>query len=80
MLGLLRQSVVILVLLTILCGIVYPLAVTGIAQLVFPHQANGSLIVKDVTNVEEIQRDIYRLQEEDDQRRRRGGGETTLGQ
>ena len=42
--------------------------------------ADGSLIVKDVTNVEEIQRDIYRLQEEDDQRRRRGGGETTLGQ
>ena len=42
--------------------------------------ADGSLIVKDVTTVEEIQRDIYRLQEEDDSRRRRGGGETTLGQ
>ena len=33
--------------LTILLGVAYPLAVTGIAQLVFPHQANGSLITKD---------------------------------
>ncbi|MBP8202263.1 MAG: potassium-transporting ATPase subunit KdpC [Nitrospira sp.] len=33
--------------LTILTGVAYPLAVTAIAQLLFPHQANGSLISKD---------------------------------
>jgi len=32
---------------TVLTGIVYPLFVTGIAQLAFPSKANGSLIVKD---------------------------------
>jgi K+-transporting ATPase ATPase C chain len=36
-----------LVLLTVLSGFIYPMVVTGIAQLVFPHQANGSLILKD---------------------------------
>lgn len=35
------------VILTVLLGIVYPLVVTGLAQAVFPHQANGSLIEKD---------------------------------
>lgn len=33
--------------LTILLGIAYPLVITGISQVVFPHQANGSLITKD---------------------------------
>src|ERR1700728_1363108 len=33
--------------LTILLGVAYPLAVTGISQILFPHQANGSLISKN---------------------------------
>jgi potassium-transporting ATPase KdpC subunit len=33
--------------LTILLGVAYPLAVTGISQIVFPHQANGSLITQN---------------------------------
>jgi K+-transporting ATPase ATPase C chain len=43
----LRPAIVSLVLLTALTGIVYPLIVTGIAQVIFPRQANGSLIMKD---------------------------------
>ena len=44
MLRFIRQTVVMLVLLSLITGLVYPLVVTGIAQLVFPHQANGSLV------------------------------------
>lgn len=44
---LLRQAIILLLLLTAITGIAYPFAVTGIAQLVFPHQANGSLIERD---------------------------------
>ncbi len=43
----LRPAIVSLVVLTVLTGLIYPAVVTGIAQLVFPRQANGSLIVKD---------------------------------
>jgi potassium-transporting ATPase KdpC subunit len=42
-----RPAIVSLVLLTVLTGLVYPVVVTGIAQLLFPSQANGSLIMKD---------------------------------
>ena len=47
MLAHLRAAIVSLAVLTVVTGIVYPLIVTGIAQVVFPYQANGSLIVKD---------------------------------
>jgi potassium-transporting ATPase KdpC subunit len=42
-----RPAIVSLVLLTVLTGVVYPALVTAIGQLVFSHQANGSLIVKE---------------------------------
>jgi K+-transporting ATPase ATPase C chain len=43
----LRPAVVILVLMTLLTGVLYPLLVTGVAQGLFRHQANGSLIERD---------------------------------
>jgi K+-transporting ATPase ATPase C chain len=42
-----RAAIVLLVLLTVLTGLAYPTVVTVIAWLTFPHQATGSLIVKD---------------------------------
>ncbi len=43
----LRPAIVSLVALTVLTGLVYPTVITGIAQLLFPSTANGSLIYKD---------------------------------
>lgn len=43
----LRPALVLFVLLSLITGGLYPLAVTGVAQLAFPEAANGSLIVKD---------------------------------
>jgi K+-transporting ATPase ATPase C chain len=43
----LKQAFLLLVVFTVLTGVVYPLAITGIAQRVFPKQANGSLIDRD---------------------------------
>jgi len=46
MLNQLRTSLLMLLTLTVLTGVIYPLAVAGIAQVVFPHQANGSLMTE----------------------------------
>jgi K+-transporting ATPase ATPase C chain len=43
----LRPALLLLLLLTAITGIAYPLAVTGLAQLLFPAAANGSIVVRD---------------------------------
>jgi K+-transporting ATPase ATPase C chain len=45
MMRILRQAIACIVVFTVITGVIYPLIVTGVVQLVFPRQANGSLLI-----------------------------------
>lgn len=49
--GLLRPALTVFVVLSLLTGLAYPLLTTGVAQAVFPHQANGSLVTDSTGRV-----------------------------
>jgi potassium-transporting ATPase KdpC subunit len=47
MMRILRQAIACFAVFTVITGVVYPLVVTGVAQLAFPRQANGSLLLRN---------------------------------
>ena len=51
MLKLIRPAASILILFTVITGVIYPFAVTGVAQTIMPSQANGSMIMRDGKSV-----------------------------
>ena len=46
-----KRALLLLLVMTVLCGLVYTLAVTGVTQLIFPYQANGSIMKADQQTV-----------------------------
>lgn len=51
MTAIVRPAIVLFLVMTVITGIVYPLAVTGVAQVLFPAQAGGSLVTQNGTAV-----------------------------